>query len=236
MISLQKCVALERQHADFWLALAEGYRHFKETCTTINLATLKLTNTAGNGDIVEQMVEVSNKLDHILSNTVSLFRPYFTWRLVASKSDGQTVVDHTLDTGEPAGHLGDQEFDLPVHSDAMEVKSDSNAGLSVCHEGCPFYSHSRSGLPDGHVYSSVLSEIGPDGPQFTNLCPLHSPFVLLASREVTVERFIELLRSTNKANACHLLSDVCSLSEISCHLWARYSYLHSQELMMLAIV
>ena len=191
--------------------MADAYDHLRETYAT-SLDALKLTDT----------ISDSNVMDQILSNTVSLFRPYFTWRQLALKSDTrQTKVDITsVDKEEPISLLCEHESGLPVSSGVLD--GDSGVELLVCHKDCPFYSHSKNSLPESHSYSTVLSEAGPQ--QVTSLCLLHSPFVMLASRQVTVEQFVELLNSTTKANACHLLCSVCELSQISCHLWARYMY------------
>ena len=212
-------MTLERQHADFWLAMAEAYGHLKQTYAMADLDTLNLTDTICDSSVVNEL-KTSDKLNQILSNTVSLFRPYFTWRQLALKSDTrQTKVDvAAVDTEEPIGHLCEQES---VSRDVLDGKcdGDSDVYVSLCHKDCPFYSHFKVSLPESHTYSTVLSKACP---QLNSFCLLHSPFVMLASRQVTVEQFIELLKSTTKAIAHHLLSSVCELSKISCHLWARY--------------
>ena len=196
--------------------MAEAYTHLKQTYALKNLDALKLTDTISDSNVMDKLI-TSDKLNQILSNTVTSFRPYFTWRQLALKSDTRQTLT-SVDTEEPVGYLCEQECGLPVSSDVLD--GDSGVELLVCHKDCPFYPHSKNSLPESHSYSTVMSEAGPQ--RVTSLCLLHSPFVMLASRQVTVEQFVELLNSTTKANACHLLGSVCELSEISCHLWARY--------------
>lgn len=207
VLSLQKCVAMERQHADFWLTLADGYRLLKVTCSDV----LESSSDIGQWRVPEQ-------LGHVLNNTVSLFRPYFSWRGIITKPS-ETKVNRELVTEQLRSHINELtlESDLSAHEEAVDLLP-SDLGPSVCHKGCPFFTLSPLYVATSSSYSAVIAGLGT--PNLT-MCLLHSPFPILASRQVAVEEFIELLKNVAKSTAVALLCNFYTLAECSCFLWAR---------------
>lgn len=213
MLSLQKCVALGRQHGDFWLSLAEGYRHLK---TMYNCAAV-LESTLSTDDVEQQ--KLSEKFEHILSNTVSLFRPYFSWRSIVDKHKC-TEMEGVLYKEELVRQLSEQEISFVDETERDRLE----AGLlSDCHKDCPLFPgtlSSQLSSPKGCFYSTAIAGLSTPS---LSLCVLHSPFVVLASRQVTAEDFIKLLNKTmSRSVANTLLCHFCDLAECSCYLWARY--------------
>ena len=205
------------------MMLAEGYKLLQEIYTSAGgpesttptaEAAAEREGDAESDDAAEEW-EVSQQLKDILRNTVSLFRPYFSWRSLISKpGETEEEVDTTLE--KLANHLEIGGEEKEAYED--EAKTDhSEEGLKICNKDCPFFSHSHTSATCS--LSTVLE--GPLTPDTNNLCLIHSPFVILASRQVTVEEFIGLLKSFTKSKATTLLKNVCTLSECSCYLWAR---------------
>lgn len=216
MISLQKCVAIERQHADFWMVLADGYRFLQMTY-----------NSDESGTDTEQP-NISEQLGDILSNTVSLFRPYFSWRGIISRPDAIKKMNQLLisedeltnDTSEQKiKHVSTlRDTTAKINSDHCDLERKQSANV-WCHKDCPLFTHSRSSAESNCcLYRTVLGGLAT--PKLS-LCLLHSPFVVLASRQATVEEFMELLKSMVKSRSIELLCSFYTMAECSCYLWAR---------------
>lgn len=212
---------MERQHADFWLALAEGYHHLKVAYTNSSSGVFE-SASVDCGDGSESEMEkwtVTEELGHILHNTVSLFRPYFSWRTVtcthsishSSKPNG-TKTEKTHNTIRKEGSA--------YNHDCTQSDDHLKMGLFICHKDCPFFNFSQSHkvLSDNYCYSALVTE---SGATKLTLCLLHSPFVMLASRQVTVKEFCELLKSLTRSKAVDVWCNICTLAECSCYLWAR---------------
>ena len=228
VISLQKCVAIERQHADFWMALAEGYRLLKVTYTGL-LQSIYSSSTVPNGDCGAntERLKIPDQLGDILNNTVSLFRPYFSWRGIVNRPDA-TKMNQLLITTKNELLTSDvrEQNSKPnqatVHENTTKMnseRSDLEQSVDVCHKDCPFFTHSQSSAESNCcLYQTVMADLST--PTIT-LCLLHSPFVILASRQATIEKFIELLKSVGKSRSIELLCNFYTMSECSCYLWAR---------------
>lgn len=211
MISLQKCVAIERQHADFWMALADGYRYLQMTYNS---------DESGTG---REQLNMPDHLGDILSNTVSLFRPYFSWRSIISRPDAikkmnQLLISEEELTCDANGQNVKQNLSTP-HENATKINSDHCDTEQWCHKDCLFFTHSQSSTESNYcLYRAVLGDLAT--PKLS-LCLLHSPFVVLASRQATVEEFMQLLKSVAKSRSIELLCSLYSTAECSCYLWAR---------------
>ena len=209
-MSLQKCIAIERQHADFWTALAEGYRLLKVTSTDLLQATSSST--------------VPNQLGDILSNTVLLFRPYFSWRGIVTGPDATRTNQLPITKDESLTNDMSKCKIKPNLAISIENKMDSDRldldqSVQICHKNCPFFTFCQSSAGNSHcLYQAVKGDHGT--PDFTP-CWLHSPFVILASRQVAVEEFIELLKDVTKHKSVELLCSFYTFAECSCYLWAR---------------
>lgn len=226
VFSLQKCVAMERQHADFWLALAEGYGHLKVAYTNSS-SDGAFESASGEGSECEMgLWTVTEESGHILHNTVSLFRPYFSWRTVThAANQNQTKIRNTKEECSVYNHDRDlkpkSNYSASVSSLETNSYDQSEKGLSVCNRDCPVFNFSQSHkvVNTAYDYPTIVAESG--GTKLT-LCLLHSPFVMLASRQVTVEEFCELLKNLTRSKAVDVWCDFCALAECSCYLWARY--------------
>ena len=178
-------------------------------------------NVGGGGSDRGQW-EISEQVGHILSNTVSLFRPYFSWRRsVVTKPNG-SKMDQQVRITDEADKCTDclcdktSEANPLMHEGVVERHSDDpKMELLVCHEDCPFF---KTFLSSGCSYLAVMVE---SAAAKLSLCLLHSPFVVLASRQSTVEEFVQLLNNVTRSKAVDLLCNFCTLAEYSCHLWAR---------------
>lgn len=234
MISLQKCVSMERQHADFWMALADGYRLLQVTYSGL-LQSTSSSSTAPNSDDdsgtsanVKQL-NVSEQLGDILSNTVSLFRPYFSWRDITNQPDAIKMKQLLITDNEL---LTSDEPNLPASCEnTANMKSDQQSVNTECHKNCPFFIQSQK-ITESNSYSCLYQTVvgGVTTPNLLALCLLHSPFVILASRQVTVGQFVELLKNIAKSRSIELLSSFYTMAECSCYLWARYMYVQEYNM------
>ena len=210
------------------MALADGYRLLQATYSgllqSISSSTAPGSNDGGTGASTEQL-NVSDQLEDILSNTVSLFRPYFSWRGIISRPDAirmnQLLVsdDESLTSDEKVK----PNLSTPHENTAKRKPDHLHSEQSVnawCHKGCPFFTHSQSTMENNCCfYREVVGGLA--APNVT-LCLLHSPFVALASRQATVEEFMELLKSIAKSRSIELVCNFYTMAECSCYLWARY--------------
>ena len=228
VISLQKCVSLERQHADFWMALADGYRLLQAIYSSL-FQSISSNTAPGSDDgaasVNIEQLNMSDQLGDILSNTVSLFRPYFSWRGIISRSDAIKMNQLLITEDESLTNDEKVKPNLSTpHENTAKRKSDhldSEQSVNAwCHKGCPFFTHSQSTTESNcYIYRTVVGGLAaPD----LILCLLHSPFVVLASRQATVEEFVELLKSIAKSRSIELLCNFYTMAECSCYLWARY--------------
>lgn len=237
MISLQKCVGIERQHADFWMALADGYRLLQVTYSGLLQSTSSSStapssdNDSGTSANVKQL-NVSEQLGDILSNTVLLFRPYFSWRDITNQPDAIKMKQLLITDNELLTSDEKVEPNLPAPCEnTANMKSDQQSVNTECHKNCPFFVQSQS-ITESNSYGSLYQTVvgGVITPNLLALCLLHSPFVILASRQVTVGQFMELLKSVAKSRSIELLSSFYTMAECSCYLWARYIYVQEYNM------
>ena len=215
VISLQKCVGIERQHADFWTMLADGYRLLQANCSGLLQSSTTPSNDGGSTSANVEQLTVSDQLGDILGNTVSLFRPYFSWRDIKMN---QLLIteDELLDSDESTTN----ENTARMKSDLLDSEKSEKAW---CHKDCPFFTHSHSSSTESSSYCCFYrTAVGGLATPNLTLCLLHSPFVFLTSRQVTIEEFMELLKSITKSRSIELLRSFCTMAECSCYLWARY--------------
>ena len=109
LLALQKCAALQRHHPPYWIALAEAYRCFN--------SILRKTESDRDSDC-ERLVILS-QVESILSNTVSLFRPYFRWNLRNSCGSKSGAFP---DLKAPSSKLVCLDDDSPADSEADSRK------------------------------------------------------------------------------------------------------------------
>ena len=227
MISLQKCIGVERQHADFWMILADGYRLLQANCSGL-LHSSTTPSSSGNGGAARANVEqltVTDQLGDILSNTVSLFRPYFSWRDV--KMNQLLIAEDKLLNSDELNLSTTNENTARMKSDHLDSEKSEK---SWCHKDCPFFTHSHSSRTESSSYCCLYrTAVGSLATLNLTLCLLHSPFVILASRQVTVEEFMELLKSITKSRSIEMLCNFYTMAECSCYLWARYDMSYDSQ-------
>ena len=221
MISLQKCIGVERQHADFWMILADGYRLLLANCSDLLHSCTTPSSSDGTDGTARANVEqptVTDQLGDILSNTMSLFRPYFSWRDV--KMNQLLITEDKLLNSDEPNLSTTNENTAKMKSDHLDSEKSEQAW---CHKNCPFFTHSHSSRTESSSYCCLYrTAVGSLATPSLTLCLLHSPFVILASRQVTVQEFVELLKSITKCRSIEMLCNFYTMAECSCYLWARY--------------
>lgn len=227
---------MERQHADFWMALADGYRLLQVTYSELlqsNYSSSTASNS-DNGDTTSpnaKQLNVSDQLGDILSNTVSLFRPYFSWRDITSGPDASKMKQLLITKDNMLTSDKKDKSSLPIaHTNTAKMKSDhldlEQSVNAWCLKDCPFFTHSQWSTESNSsccIYRDVVGRLA--NPDLT-LCLLHSPFVILASRQAAVDEFMELLKSIAQSRSIELLCSFYAMAECSCYLWARYCKLY----------
>ncbi len=219
------------------MVLADGYRLLQANYSGLLQSTYSSTTTPNSDDGATsanmERLTVSDQLQDILSNTVSLFRPYFSWRDITSGPDAAIKMNQLLVTNREL-LTSDTKINKPnlstTDEDTTRMKSDhldstERSETAQCHKDCPFFTHAYSNTENSsycHLYQTVVG----GGLATSNLTPclLHSPFVILASRQVTIEEFMELLKNITRSRSIELLCSFYTMAECSCYLWARYNY------------
>ena len=196
VISLQKCVMLQPHHATYWLELAEGYNILRQS-----------------PDSTKENLE---HLEHILQNTVALFRPHFSWRDKTNSTAAIEMPDEQKQC-EQKGSNSDKQASIKASSaeqSSFAVKVD---GWSVnCSDCCFSFQHSQSN--DHSATDDKMSSI--------SICPLHSPFTILMSRTLSVNEFVATLKNSNSVEGTTIVLECLSRFycwvQCSCFLLARY--------------
>lgn len=186
-------------------------------------------------------------MQDILSRTVQLFRPYFSWRVkVADMEDAVNIG------GDDKELRKQQQLQHPTPPSTFRAENhseDPSPGSSIssltCAKHCPFYGSLSGGgsCASGREYVFTVlhsSSCGeeeddhhPPAPSHASLLPCpplqlcldHSLFAVLVRGLVSPEavvQMVEILQGKSPSlGSLKLLCTFCAMSECSCLLWAR---------------
>ena len=250
-MALQNSVSLQRSHSNFWTSLSSAYKNLKSVPTWRNMTSCCCSDAGGSGDGESKGGRddgTSGEKDHgqgggesseslmctILSRTVQLFRPYFSWRVNIAHNNvsRQENADSINTESKELQEQKQLQHPTPSNIRAENHSEDLSCGASIssspnCTKPCPFYGSLSGDFTSGSEYISIIlcnsyrsssrckeADDRDSSPSHTplpaspqlQLCLDHSIFVVLVRGLVSPEDIVVLMEQLQKQSPSSLAS------------------------------